>query len=75
MNEYLTRLDLKLFELKLKAEEALTDEDGETNIIAIVLILAIVIALAIVFRSSIKSLFDRIWGSLFNNVDNSLGSY
>lgn len=53
-----------------KAKTALKDERGETNIIAIIIILAIVIALAIVFRNQITALFNKIWNSLFSNVDN-----
>lgn len=46
------------------------NEKGEANIIAIILILAIVIALAIIFRNQLGNLFNKIWNSLFSNVDN-----
>lgn len=55
-----------------KMRKLITNERGDTNIIAIILILAIVIALAIVFRSSIMNLFNRIWGSLTGEVEKVL---
>ena len=55
-----------------KVKAALKDERGETNIIAIIIILAIVIALAIIFRNQIMALFNKIWNSLFSNVDNAI---
>ena len=57
-----------------KYDEYTKINNGEVkaNIIAIILILAIVIALAIIFRNQLTSLFNRIWSSLFSNVDNVL---
>ena len=57
---------------KDKAKSALTNERGEANIIAIILVLAIVIALAIIFKNQLSGLFNRIWGSLMGNVENVL---
>ena len=55
---------------KQKLTKALTSESGEANIIAIILVLAIVIALAIVFKNQLTTLFNKIWGGLFADVDN-----
>lgn len=63
---------LKSLFVKDKAKSLLTNERGEANIIAIILVLAIVIALAIIFKNQLSSLFNRIWSSLFGNVDNVL---
>lgn len=70
-------LKLAVFETELQRrfEEFLYDEDGEVNIIAMIVILAIAIALAIVFRSSLKSLFDQIWGNINDDVSGALGNY
>ncbi len=54
---------------------ALKNERGDTNIVAIIVILAIVIALAIIFKDSIKALFDSIWGSIEDDVDSATGNY
>ncbi len=58
--------------LQEKFNKLMKDENGEANIIAIILVLAIVIALAIIFRTQLTALFNKIWASLFSNVDNVL---
>lgn len=70
MSKFLTKLYIKGLLAKESVKKTLTEERGEANIIAIILILAIVIALAIVFRTQLSSLFNKIWASLFANVDN-----
>lgn len=72
MTALLNKIFFKGLELKAKAINLVKNEDGETNIIAIILILAIVIALAIIFKSQLSSLFNKIWSSLFDNVDSVL---
>lgn len=72
MQTFVNNLLVKAMLAKAKVESYLKNENGETNIIAIILILAIVIALAIVFRKQLTALFDKIWNSLFANVDNVL---
>ena len=52
-----------------RLNKLLKDESGEANIIAIILVLAIVVALAIIFRTQISNLFNQIWGSIFDNVE------
>ena len=69
MNALANKIYFKGLELKAKLMELCKKEDGETNIIAIILILAIVIALAIIFRNSLQSLFQKIWNSVFAKVD------
>lgn len=66
------KLYFKAMMAKAKASQLWKDEKGDTNIIAIILILAIVIALAIVFKNQLTALFNKIWSSLFNDVDNAL---
>ena len=70
----MTKLAKKIYakglHVKKKLSELLKNESGEANIIAIILVLAIVIALAIIFRNQLTALFNKIWNSLFSNVDN-----
>jgi len=73
------KLSLKLVvaetELQRRFEEFFYDEDGEVNIIAMIVLLAIAIALAIVFRSSIKKLFDTIWTNISTDTNSALSNY
>ncbi len=61
LNELMLKGKIKM----LKVRESLSEERGDTNIVAIVLILAVVIALAIIFRTRITALVNN----LFDSVD------
>lgn len=54
---------------KNKAINLFKKENGDTNIIAIVLLIVIVIALAVIFRDSITSLVRRLMNKVTNNAD------
>lgn len=43
-------------------------ENGEANIIAVILVLAVVIVLAVVFKDNIAAIFNSIWESIFGNL-------
>lgn len=72
MTNFADKLYLKMLGAKNKAMKHLKNERGEANIIAIILVLAIVIALAIIFKDQLTALFNKIWNSLFADVDNVL---
>lgn len=75
LNKCLVKLTIARFMLKEKMSEFLHDENGEVNIIAIIIILAIAIALAIIFRNQIKDLFDSIWGAINGAKDKAIQEY
>ncbi len=57
------------FKLGNLVEEVFFDEDGDTNLISIIIVLGIVLALVVVFRGYIGSILGKIKGSVksFNN--------
>ena len=61
--------------VSLGIESFVKKENGEANIIAVILILAIVIALVIIFRKQLKEMFDRIWNDASDNVEEAIGQY
>ena len=69
MSKLASKLYIKGLMAKEKLNKLMKNESGEANIIAIILVLAIVIALAIIFKNQLTALFNRIWGSLFSEVD------
>lgn len=69
MSKLFNKLTFKLLKAKTNVCKIMKNECGEANIIAIILVLAIVIALAIIFRQQISALFNKIWSSLFSDVD------
>ncbi|MCI7062109.1 MAG: flagellin-like protein [Lachnospiraceae bacterium] len=64
---------LKVQKAKRRFKEFVCNEEGDTNIIAIVLILVVVIALAVIFRDNIKKLVDSIWKKVF--ADSKTGNF
>ena len=72
MSKLATKLYMKGLMAKQKLSKLWKNESGEANIIAIILVLAIVIALAIIFRNQLTALFNKIWNSLFADVDSVL---
>ncbi len=75
MQNLISMLVLQGLIVKEKARAVLTNERGEANLIAIILVLAIVIALAIIFRGAIKDLFDSIWGTFEGDVNQAVNNY
>lgn len=69
------KLDALLFTTKFRAKEAMqdfiTNEEGDTNIISVIIILVIVIGLAITFSSEITNLSTGIW----NRIKSDAGSF
>lgn len=70
MKEMMTKLYVTCLMATTDFKKFLKNEQGDTNIIAIILILAIVIALAIVFRTQLNALFNNIWSRIFERADN-----
>ena len=57
-----------LLRLKEQGKEALrkffTDEEGDTNLISIIVVLVIVMALALLFRNNITKIVKAMWGKI-----------
>ncbi len=60
----MNRLDKLYLSAQSKINHFLEDEQGETNIIAIVVVLGIVVALAIVFGQKLTDLFNAWWDQI-----------
>lgn len=71
MNELMIKL---YFSVKNSIYDLTHKENGEANIIAIILVLAIVIVLAVIFRRNIAQLFNSIWENIFSNVGGQGGT-
>lgn len=48
----------------------LKEEDGEINMIAIVLILIVVVILAVIFKDAMQALLNSIFSRLENDINN-----
>jgi len=75
MSNVVNNLYFKALSMKSKALNFLKKENGEANLISVILILAVVIALALLFKGKIKELFEKIWGQLDTNVNGAITTY
>lgn len=57
--------------VKQGVKEFFTDEEGDTNIIAVILLLVIVIALAVMFRDNIGELAKGMFNKVFEDAGGS----
>ncbi len=59
--------------VKLKLKKLFTDEKGEVNIVAIVVLIGIAVLLALIFKDQIKILLERLFKTIGNNADQAVG--
>lgn len=73
LREFEVDVMLKMMRAKERVCEAVkdffTDEEGDTNMISIILVLVIVVALAIVFRKNIANLVNTWWEKIFKDAN------
>lgn len=59
-------------EQKRKVKEFFTKEDGEVNMVAIVVLCGIAVLLALVFKKQIGDLLERLIGAVGRNADKAI---
>lgn len=59
--------------VKFKLKKLFTDEKGEVNIVAIVVLIGIAVLLALIFKDQIKILLERLFKTIGNNADQAVG--
>lgn len=68
----LQKLDSLWFMAKYKMHAFLTDEDGDVNIVSMVVLIGIAVLLAIVFRDAIKSLITNLLATISGNATDAV---
>ena len=68
----LQKLDSLWFMAKYKMHAFLTDEDGDVNIVSMVVLIGIAVLLAIVFRDAIKSLITSLLKTIEKNATDAV---
>lgn len=68
MLNMLNMLDMYLLPLKLKVKKFFTNEDGDTNIVSMVVLIGIAVLLAIIFKGSISTLIEELLESIGENA-------
>lgn len=67
--EFEVRMRNKLWKVGEGVRRFVHDEEGDTNVISIIVVLVIVLGLAIVFKDKIKELVDTLWNSVTDNAN------
>jgi hypothetical protein len=70
----LQKLDSLWFMAKYKMHAFLTDEDGDVNIVSMVVLIGIAVLLAIVFRDAIKSLITSLLKTIEKNATDAVNN-
>ncbi len=68
----LQKLDSLLFMTKYKLHAFLTDEEGDVNIVSMVVLIGIAVLLAIVFRDEISKLIKNLLNTISQNASNAV---
>lgn len=68
----LQKLDSLFFMAKYKLHAFLTDENGDVNIVSMVVLIGIAVLLAIVFRDAIKQLITNLLATISGNATNAV---
>lgn len=59
--------------VKNKIASLFTDEKGEVNIVAIVVLIGIAVLLALIFKDNIETLLDSLFGTIEENAVSAVG--
>lgn len=63
------------FMAKMRLRAFMTKENGEVNIIAMVILIAIAFLLAVLFRKQIGIVIDKLFSAINGNIDNVTESF
>ena len=57
---------------KMKLQEFFTKENGDVNVVSIVVLIGIAVVLALIFRKAIASLINDLLNSIRGNAENAI---
>lgn len=72
MNALYATIMTFIMQIKLKIEDFFKKEDGEVNIIAIVVLIGIAILLALIFKGRISQLINELFNTIDSNAQNAI---
>lgn len=65
-------LDSMAFIAKKKMEYFLTNEEGDTNIVSMVVLMGIAVLLAVVFKDNVKNLLDNLFADIGTSASQAI---
>lgn len=60
-------------ETKILINKFFYDEEGDVNIVSMVVLVAIAVILAAMFRTQISGIMEKLFGTISSNVDKAVG--
>ena len=67
-------LNMFMLSMKLKFEQFCTKEDGDVNIVSIVVLIGIAVLLAIVFKDAISGLINDLLETITSNATDAVNT-
>ena len=58
--------------MEMKCRSFLSDESGEVNVVAIVVLIGVAVLLAIIFRDAIGDLLNTLFGTIRDNAEGAI---
>ncbi len=58
---------------KFKLRKLFSDEKGEVNIVAIVVLIGIAVLLALIFKDQIETLLETLFGTITDKANDAVG--
>lgn len=58
---------------KAKVSNFFKDEEGDVNIVTIVVLIGVAVLLALLFKGAIGNLLNSMFGTINNNAQNAIG--
>lgn len=74
MNEIYMLVMSALFAVKAKLAKLMTNEDGDVNIVSIVVLIGVAVLLAIVFKDAIGNLIRSLLATITGNASDVVNS-
>ena len=68
----MTMLNVWMLQAKMKLREFFTKENGDVNVVSIVVLIGIAVVLAIVFRDAIESLINTLLDGIKQNANEAV---
>lgn len=65
-------LDKALIAMKVMFASFMTEEDGDVNVVSIVVLIGVAVALAVLFRGQIENLLKTLFGTVQNEATNAV---
>lgn len=67
-------LQMWMLQAKMKLQEFCKKENGDVNVVSIVVLIGIAVLLAIIFKGAISNLLNTLFKTIEGNATNAIGS-